>query len=112
MLVLHAREWPPVSQTSVAETQCGGRSGCTFGGIIFSMLFAQATREVAGCARSENLSFTLPFDPLGAPWPCSALTQKVEIFDVEYCSTGNRYLLPKIVWPINRVTISGRMVCR
>ena len=76
----------PSDQTSVVQTQCGGRQGCAFGGIIFSMLYAKATREVASCARSENLSFTLPFDHLGAPWPCSALsmTSHVEIFDVEY----------------------------
>ena len=61
----------PSDQTSVVETQYGGRRG-TFGGIIFSMLYAKATREVASCARSENLSFTLLFDPLCAPWPCSA----------------------------------------
>ena len=50
------------------------------------MLYAKATREVASCARSEKLSFTLPFDPLGATWPCSAhsISSHVEIFDVEY----------------------------
>ena len=53
----------PSDQTSVVETKCGGRQGCTFGGIIFSMLYAKATREVASHARSENLSLTLPFDP-------------------------------------------------
>ena len=76
----------PSDQTSVVETQCGGHQGCTFGGIIFSMLYAKNTREFASCARSENLSFTLPFDLLGAPWPCSAhsMTHHVEIFDVEY----------------------------
>ena len=50
----------PSDQTSVVETQCGGRQGCTFGGIISSMLYARSTRVVASCARSENLSFTLP----------------------------------------------------
>ena len=75
----------PSDQTSV-ETQCGGRQGCTFGGTIFSMLYAKATREVASCVRSENLSFTLPFDHLGAPWLCSAhsMTSHAEIFGVEY----------------------------
>ena len=50
------------------------------------MLYTKATREVASCARCEDLSFTLPFDPLGAPWPCCAhpMTSRVEIFDVEY----------------------------
>ena len=56
----------PSDQTP--ETQCGGAQGCSFGGICFSMLYARATREVASCARCENLSFTLPFDPLGASW--------------------------------------------
>ena len=73
-------------QTSVVETRCGGRQGCTFGGIIFSMLYAKATREVACSARREKLSFGLPFGPLGAPWPCPAhsMTSRVEIFDVQY----------------------------
>ena len=66
----------PSDQTSVVETQCGG----------FSMLYAKATREVASCARSKNLSFTLPYDPFGAPRPCSAhsMTSHVEIFDVDF----------------------------
>ena len=44
----------PSDQTSVVETQCEGRQGCTFGCVIFSMLYAKATREVASCARSET----------------------------------------------------------
>ena len=60
----------PSDQRSVVETRRGGPQGRTCGGIIFLMLYAKATREVP-CARRENLSFTLPFDPVGDDVGCS-----------------------------------------
>ena len=63
-LVLHGDDiqWPAFrSNVRSVERQGCGRH---FGDIIFSMLYAKATREVASCVRSENLSCTLLFDTL------------------------------------------------
>ena len=52
-------------ETAVVETQSVASGGCTFGGVIFSMIQAGATHEVTNQPVYDEIPFDVPVDTNG-----------------------------------------------
>ena len=76
---------------AVVETQSGGRSGCTCGGVIFSMPYASANTEVTEDALERDIAFELLVDK-GNALAERETGERVPLFGVQHVDDTARVI--------------------